>query len=121
MLKIKVDRMVGRWTNRGRHARKHGQYRAVNMAGCDQSHARMAFDDRRELAGVDEILAIHMPDACDKRRMMQEQQRGPVRVRCECRIEPLQRGRVELAMRLAGNAGIEQHEIEIAGLDLLME
>ncbi len=73
MLQIEIDRMVGRRADRGRHAGEHRQRRAVNMAGGDQSHARMAPNDRREFAGVEQVLGIHVPDTGDEWRMVQEQ------------------------------------------------
>jgi len=48
------------------------------MAGRDKTHARMAPYDRFEFAGVEQILAVHVPDAGLERRMMQKQQRRPV-------------------------------------------
>ncbi len=75
---IEIDGVVRRRTDRGRHAREHRQRRPVNMAGRDQLHARMTPDDGCEFDGVEEILAIHVPDAGLERRMMQEQQRGPI-------------------------------------------
>ena len=44
--------------------------------------------------------------------MMQEQQGGPVIRRRQHRLEPLQRPGIELAMRLAMNIGVEQHDID---------
>ena len=95
-------------------AGEHRQRRAVDVAGGDQLHARMTPDDGCEFAGVAQILAVHVPDAGHERRMVQEQQRRPVRRGCKRRVEPLQGRRIELAMRLAGDAGIQQHQIEPA-------
>src|SRR5258708_6681438 len=70
---IEVDRMVWRRTNRGRNAGKRRERRAMDVAGGDQLHARMALDDIRKLVGILEILSVHVPDAGFERRMMQEQ------------------------------------------------
>ena len=70
---IEIDGVVWRRANRGRHTGKHRQRRAMDVAGGDQLHARMALDDIRKLVGILEILSVHMPDAGLERRMMQEQ------------------------------------------------
>src|SRR5262249_37310343 len=61
LCEIKVDRMVGRGTNRGRDAREHRQGRAMDMTCRDKLYARMTPDNRRERVCIDEILAIHVP------------------------------------------------------------
>ena len=93
----------------------------MNVAGGDQLHARMAPDDGREFAGIEEILAVHVPDAGLERRMVQEHQRRPVRRGCQRRLEPLQGRRIEFAMRFAGHAGVQQQQIEPADFDVLIE
>ena len=113
--------MIRRRANRGGNAGEHRQRRAMNVAGRDQLHARMTPDDRREFAGILEILAVHVPDAGLERRMVQEQQRRPIRRGRQRGVEPLQGRRIEFAMRLAGNARIQQQQIEPADLDLLIE
>ena len=70
---IQIDGVIWRGTNRGRHARKHRQGRAMNMAGGDQLHARMTSDDGGKFAGIEKILAVHVPDAGLERRVVQEQ------------------------------------------------
>ena len=62
----------------------------------------MAPHNRRELIRVEEILAVHMPDAGFERRVVQEQQRRPVGRGRKRRIKPLQRRFIERAVRLAG-------------------
>lgn len=70
---IEIDGVVWRRANRGRHIGKRRERCAMDVAGGDQLHARMALDDIRELVGILEILPVHMPDAGLERRMMQEQ------------------------------------------------
>src|SRR6266700_6115628 len=60
---IEVDRMVRRRADRAGHAGKHGQDCAMDMPGDDELDARMAPDDRREVARIAHILAVHVPDA----------------------------------------------------------
>ena len=45
----------------------------MNMTRGDQLHARIAPDNRLEFAGIEQILAVHVPDAGFERRMVQEQ------------------------------------------------
>jgi hypothetical protein len=47
---IEIDGMVRGRADRGRHARKHGQCRAMDMPRCDQLHAGMTAHDGREIA-----------------------------------------------------------------------
>src|SRR6187399_1521349 len=72
---IEIDRVVRSRADRGRHARKHGQCRTMDMPRCDQLHAGMAAHDGCELARVEEVLAVHVPNACLERRMVQKQER----------------------------------------------
>src|SRR5579863_3371238 len=118
---IEVDRMIWRRTDRRCYARKHRQRRTMNVAGGDQPCAWMPPDDLRQFAGIEEVLAIHMPHAGLERRMMQEQQRRSILRRHKRCLEPVQRGGVEFAMRLVGNARIQQHEIELADFDTPVE
>src|SRR6185436_686887 len=60
---IKIDGMVRGRADRGRHTRKHRQCRAMDMPCCDQLHAGMTAHDGCEIARVEEILAVHVPDA----------------------------------------------------------
>src|SRR5687768_10135508 len=60
---IEIDGMIRGWADRGRNARKHGQCRAMNMPRCDQLHAGMTAHDGRKIACVEEILAVHVPNA----------------------------------------------------------
>ena len=121
VFQIQIDRMVGRRANRGRDTGKHRQRRAMNVPGGDQPHARMAPDDRREFAGIEQILAVHVPDAGLERRMVQKQERRSVRRGSQNFFEPLQGNRFEFAVRFAGYARIQQHEIESADFDPLVE
>ena len=75
---IEIDGMVRGWADRGRHARKHGQRRAMDMPRCDQLHAGMTAHDGREITRVEEILAVHVPNARLEWGMVQKQQRWPV-------------------------------------------
>ena len=52
---IEIDGMVRGRADRGRHARKHGQCRAMDMPRCDQLHAGVTAHDGREIACVEEI------------------------------------------------------------------
>src|SRR5438445_10376772 len=72
---IEIDGMVRSRTDRGRHARKHGQCRAMDMPRCDQLHAGMTAHDRREFACVEKILAVHVANARLERRMVKKPQR----------------------------------------------
>src|SRR5207247_3980111 len=76
---IQIDGVIWRRTNRRWDTGEHRQDRAMNVAGGDQLHARMAIDDDGKLAGVEEILTVHVPDAGLERRMVKEQQRRSVR------------------------------------------
>ena len=44
----------------------------MNVAGGDQLHGRMAPYDRGKIAGIEQVLTVHMPDAGPERRMMQK-------------------------------------------------
>ena len=60
---VEIDRVIGGGANRGGDTGEHREGGAVNVAGGDQLHARMAPDDRSEVARVKQVLAIHVPDA----------------------------------------------------------
>jgi hypothetical protein len=120
-LQIQINSMIWGRTDRGRNAAEHRQGCAMNVAGGDQLHPRMAPDNRLQFVGIAEMLAIHVPDSSLEWRMVQEQQRRPIRRRGQNRVEPLQGRRIELAVRIPGNAGIQQYQIEAAGFDLLIE
>src|SRR5207245_4317551 len=75
---IEIDRMVGRRADRRRHTGEHRQRRAMNMAGGDEFYPRMVADDRRKIIRIEQILAIHVPDTGDERRMVQEYPRRPL-------------------------------------------
>src|SRR5216684_2294532 len=70
---IQIDRVIRRWANRGWDTGKHRQCRTMNVTRGDQLHARIAPDNRLEFAGIEQILAVHVPDAGLERRMVQEQ------------------------------------------------
>jgi hypothetical protein len=72
LIEVEIDGMVGRGADRGRHARKYRERGAMNVTGRDQPHGRMALHDRGKIAGIEQVLAVHMPDAGPERRMMQE-------------------------------------------------
>ena len=67
-------------------------------------HAGMTAYDGFEIARVEEILAIHVPNARLERRMVQKQERRPVGRRSQHPVKPLQRRPVEFAMRLSMHA-----------------
>ena len=98
---IEVDGMVRGRTDRGRHTRKHGQCSAMDMPRCDQLHAGVTAHDERKFVCVEEILAVHVPNARLERGMVQKQQRRPVGRRSQSSIKPLHRRPVEFAMRLS--------------------
>ena len=93
--------MVRRRADRRRDTGEQCQCCAVDVTGGDEAHARVALDDWRELAGIEQILAIHVQDSGPERRMMQEHQGWPLRVRSQRGVKPLQRRHIEQAVRLA--------------------
>ena len=95
---IERDGMVRRRADRGGDTGKHRQHGPMDMAGCHQPHARMAMHDAGERVGVAQVLHIHVRNAGDKRRMVQEQQRRPRCRRGERHVEPSQRCGIERAM-----------------------
>ena len=118
---IEIDRVVRRGTNRGRHTGKHRQRRPMNMPGSHELDARITPDDGFEFAGVEQILAVHVPDAGLERGMMQEQQRRPVWRGSQRRVKPAQGRLFKHAMRLSVHAGIQQQQIKTANLNPLIE
>jgi hypothetical protein len=77
MIEIELDGMVGNRADCARAACEHRQRRAMNVTGCDQLHARMTLNDCSQFSGIVQVLAIHVPNAGQERRMMQEDERGP--------------------------------------------
>src|SRR5947209_1524478 len=75
MREVEVNRGVWRGTDRAGDAGEHRYDRSMKMARCDQPHARMPSYDAGKLGGIAQILAIHVPDPGDERRVVQEQQR----------------------------------------------
>ena len=69
-IEIECDGMIGRRTNRGCRARESRQHGAVHMAGGNQPRAGVTAQDRRKIAGIAQVLHIHMGDTGCKRRMM---------------------------------------------------
>jgi len=47
---IEVDRVIGRWADRGGHAGKDGQCRPMDVPGCDHLHTRVMPHDRGKLS-----------------------------------------------------------------------
>ena len=76
---IEIDGVVRRRTDRTEDAGKPRQRRPMDMSAPDQLDARMPRDDLGQGVGIAQILPVHVPDARGKGRMMQEQQRRPVR------------------------------------------
>ena len=74
---IKIYCVIWRRADRGRNAREHRQRRAMNVTGRDQLHAGMALNDCSQFSSIMQVLAIHVPNAGQERRMMQEHERGP--------------------------------------------
>ena len=93
----------------------------MDVTGCNQSRSRMALHERRELAGVTQVLPIHVINAGHERWVMQEEQRRPGAVVREGRIEPSQGIRVEAAMGRPGDAGIDEDEVERADRERKVE
>ena len=60
---IQIDGVIWRRADRRWHAGKHRQRRAMNVAGGDQLHARVASDNRRQFAGIEQILTVPGIDA----------------------------------------------------------
>ncbi len=58
---VKIDRVIGRRTDRSLNPGKHGQSSAMSVPGGNQLHAWMAPDEQRQLCGIEEILPVHMP------------------------------------------------------------
>ena len=76
---VQIDGVICRRTNRRWDTSEHRQDRAMNVASGDQLRARMAFDYSCKVTGIEEKLAVHVPDAGLERWMVQEHERGPVR------------------------------------------
>src|SRR6201991_3868045 len=83
LCQVEVNRVVGYRADRGRDTGKRRECGTMNVAGGNELYARMTPDDRREFAGIEQVLAVHMPDAGREWRMVQEQQCRPLRCRCE--------------------------------------
>src|SRR6185312_7105873 len=112
LVKVERDGMTRGGTNRRRNAGELRPGCAVDMSGADQSYARVASYNLTERGGVVQVLHVHMAYTRHERRMMQKQQcraRGRLR---ESRVKPPQRIIVELALRPAGHAGVEHHDIQ---------
>jgi len=75
---IEIHRMIGRRADRAWTAREQRQGRPMYMPAGDELDSRMAPDDRGQFAGVMQILAIHVPDTCSERRVVQEQERWSI-------------------------------------------
>lgn len=119
--KVQVDRMVRRRAQCHRNPGKGGEHGPMNVPTPDQLRTRVTPDDSCQFFGIEEILPVHVPDPALERRVVQEKQRRSIncgRQRC---VQPLQRRRLEQAMRLSGNARIKQQEIDAIDFDLLIE
>src|SRR5258707_840547 len=79
---IEIDGMIGRRADGGRDTGKSRERGAMHVARGNELDARMFRDDGRKRAGVEKILPIHVPDAGAEWRVMQEQQRRPLRRSC---------------------------------------
>jgi hypothetical protein len=86
-IEIERDGMIWRRANRRRNARELRQHGPVHMACGDNAHVRVAPDRSREIAGILQVLPIHMLDAGLERRKMQEQKRRTLPVRSENLVE----------------------------------
>ena len=91
------------------------------MTRRDKADAGMTPDDLCKRICVEEVLAVHMQNAGPEGRVMQEQERRPLRRRRQRDVEPFQRCRTELALRLAGNTGIQEHQINTGDSNSLVE
>ena len=118
---IERDGIVGCRTDRRRDPCKHRQRSPMDVTGCNQSRSRMALHERRELAGVTQVLPIHVINAGHERWVMQEEHRRPGAVVREGRIEPSQGIRVQDAMGRPGEAGIDEDEVERADRERKVE
>jgi hypothetical protein len=63
------------------------------MARGDHAHPLMPSHDFAERFGVHEVLAVHVPDAGDEWRMVQEQERRPAGFADKTILEPRERVR----------------------------
>ena len=77
MREVEIDGVVWRGTDCAGHTRKHRHDRAMEVAGRNKSYPRMPLDDIGKLGRIAQVLTIHVPDAGDEGRMVQEQQRRP--------------------------------------------
>ena len=71
----------------------------MHVAGGDESNARMSCHHGGKLARIAQILPVHMPDPGVEWRVVQEQQRRPLRRSGQRCIEPLQRWQLQFAVR----------------------
>src|SRR5689334_14861769 len=67
---VEVDGMIGGWADGRRHPREHRERRTVDMARCDKLDTGMTSNDLCKLVCIEEVLAIHMPNAGLERRMV---------------------------------------------------
>ena len=75
--KIECDRVIWRGADRRRNAGKRRERGSMNVAGRDQSCAGMAPHDLGHRISIAQILLIHVPDAGQKWRMVEEDESGP--------------------------------------------
>ena len=89
--KVEIDGVVRRRADRRRNPRELRQHTPVHMARGDHAHPSMPSHDFPERGGVHEVLAVHVPDACNEGRMVQEYERRPAGLAREAVIEPIER------------------------------
>lgn len=104
LCQVQVDGVVRRRTYRRGNPGEGGQHGTMNVPTRDQPRTRVTPDDPCQFVGIEEVLSVHMPDATLEWWMMQEYQRRSIRRRRQRRVEPLQCGRLERAVRLPGHA-----------------
>ena len=89
--KVEIDGVVRRRADRRRDPRELRQHAPVHMARGDHAHPRLPPHDFREPGGVRQVLAVHVPDAGNEWRMVQEQERRPVGLAGKTILEPRER------------------------------
>src|SRR5262249_29825028 len=81
LIEIEVDGVVGSRANRAGNSGEQRERRAMRVAAGDKTSTWVMPDDRFQLARIVQVLAVHVPNAGHKRRMMEEEQRRPIRRR----------------------------------------
>lgn len=62
LCEVQIDGVVRRRTYRRGNPGEGGQHDAMNVPTRNQPRARVAPDDPRQFASIEEVLSVHMPD-----------------------------------------------------------